>query len=413
MKRVCLRVLFLALLMALPAHHLSGQQPALALELSLITEVDGYRVEFGRIGAVVADEQGRMFVADVHEIGQVIAVLDPRGNRIGTFGGRGEGPGEFTYLASTLGWMGDTLVAMDHRYNQTKVKFFDAEGRVVHTSTLGTEPGLSVTRPQVLSAGPEMFVLRFLFTPGGIRGRDEPAELIWPEARYGKLGRDGSFLSLPTLSEAGSETGAGATRGMVLCQSVDRMWLSGFSPPFTDRGPLRAFTPAGELARGHSDSLYIEIVDPESGAVTRSFSHETRPIPLTDAAWESVPEIREIRQHEEEIFNSKVEAAGPPGNPCPVLEMRPEFHPVMRTLLVDEQGRFWVELTTREGFVLAGFDETGRFLGQAPMPDRDPRVNPYIRDNRLYVVTVDEMEVQGLLVYEIRGSGTGDEGSTY
>ena len=41
------------------------------------------------------------------------------------------------------------------------------------------------------------------------------------------------------------------------------------------------------------------------------------------------------------------------------------------------------------------------------MPDRDPRVTPYIRNNLLYVVTVDEMDVQGSQVYEVRPSGNG------
>jgi hypothetical protein len=36
------------------------------------------------------------------------------------------------------------------------------------------------------------------------------------------------------------------------------------------------------------------------------------------------------------------------------------------------------------------------------MPDRDPGVTPYVRDNRLYLATIDDLRVQGVQVYDIQ-----------
>jgi hypothetical protein len=157
------------------------------------------------------------------------------------------------------------------------------------------------------------------------------------------------------------------------------------------------------LVKASPDSLFLEVVDPESGARIRSLSRDHPRIRLDHATWNALPEIREIRLVEEEL-GSEAAAQGSPDDPCPVFEMRPEFQPVVRSLVVDEQGRFWLELTSEGGFVLTGFGAQGSFLGQAPMPDRDPTVYPYVRDGRLYLVTVDGLGVQGLQVYEIHES---------
>lgn len=371
------------------------------LELNLVTAVDGYEVEFGRIGAVVAGEDGQIFVADVHDLGQEIFVFDEHGNRTRVFGGKGGGPGEFMHMIPTLAWFGDALAAMEGFAGRRTIKLFDTQGHVLRTHTLPIESGLSGLRSHLFGSGPDILLLELTSPPPRVLDPDKPLEVFQPEARYEKLAPDGSVLPFPDLTEPGVLTGAGALRGLVYCQGKGGTWVSFFSPPFNDRGPLRAFTPNGDLVRATPDSLYIEIVDVETTAVVRSFSREFPMILLDDDAWNALPEIREIHALEEEL-GSEAEAFGSPGDPCGVFEMRPEFQPVVRSLVVDDQGRFWAELTGPEGFVLAGFDGQGTFLGQAPMPDRDPTVYPYVRANRLYIATVDDLGVQGIRVYEIR-----------
>jgi hypothetical protein len=69
----------------------------------------------------------------------------------------------------------------------------------------------------------------------------------------------------------------------------------------------------------------------------------------------------------------------------------------------DEAGRLWVESTGPDGvgFLLGLIDSDGRLLGEGPMPDRDERVTPFARGDRLYVVTRDSLDVQGVQVYRV------------
>jgi hypothetical protein len=183
--------------------------------------------------------------------------------------------------------------------------------------------------------------------------------------------------------------------------AADRQAMSGFSPPFSDRGPLQAFTPTGELVRAHRDTYQLDVIDSRSGEVTRTIRREVPLIPLGDDDWEAVAEVREVRDHERQ-WGGRLEAMGFPGKPCPIYEMRPEFFPAIRTVISDETGRLWVEATSRDGSALAVFDVDGRFLGETQMPQRDPKVTPYVQGNRLHIATIDQFDVQSVEVYELR-----------
>ena len=149
------------------------------------------------------------------------------------------------------------------------------------------------------------------------------------------------------------------------------------------------------------DAYVIDIIDSASGDTIRSIQHDVPGVAVTDEDWERLPEVQWLRQIELES-GARLEAVGYPGTPCPLDGMRPEYFPVLRTIVSDEVGRLWVEATDQGGFSLAVFDSSGRLVGEAPMPDRDPRVTPYARRNLLYIVTIDDFDVQGIEVYELR-----------
>ena len=114
------------------------------------------------------------------------------------------------------------------------------------------------------------------------------------------------------------------------------------------------------------------------------------------------PEIQRLRAFEREAGGA-LTAAMDPGTPCPIDEMRPEFLPVLRTVISDENGRLWVEATATTGFTLTVFAADGTVLGETAMPERDPTVSPYARGGLLYLVTRDEYGVQSIEVYEVLG----------
>lgn len=391
-------------------HHTAGDEedrhphPTSQLELELETRVEGHALGLGAIGAIVADHEGRIFVADVHDLGQEIVVLNAAGSRVDAFGGRGQGPAEFTSLQPTLARLGDTLVALDAR--QQRVTLFDPVGQVVATRRWPIEVGMAFPARQLFEGGDDAYLLEIGRSPMRRLSVDRPPEPPEPPAfppRYLRLSADGRTSHLPELRDSLADIGHGESN-VVTCMTPGGGMVHFLLPPFSDRGPLRAFTPAGELVKAHRDAFRIDIIDGASGDLRRSIRRTVPPLPLRDEDWEALPEIQLLRRYEREAGGS-LEALGDPGTPCPLDGMRPETLPVLRTVVSDEVGRIWLEVTTREGFALALLDRDGAFLGQTRMPDRDSGVAPYARGDRLYLVTVDDLGLQGIEVYRARFGG--------
>lgn len=66
--------------------------------------------EFASIRSVIADAEGRIYVADVQT--NELKVFDRNGDFLRMLGRAGEGPGEFGQVYG-LGWLGDTLAVLD------------------------------------------------------------------------------------------------------------------------------------------------------------------------------------------------------------------------------------------------------------------------------------------------------------
>lgn len=145
------------------------------------------------------------------------------------------------------------------------------------------------------------------------------------------------------------------------------------------------------LARAEETAYRIDLVEAESGRTVRSIERDHPPSPVTDEDWaRATREFREVELRREGALG------------CDIDGMRPEFHPVLRTVISDDSGRLWVEATAPDGIAGAIIDASGRLLGEAPSPKRDGRVIPYARGNLLYVVTMDQDELQSVRVYEAR-----------
>lgn len=69
-------------------------------------------------------------------------------------------------------------------------------------------------------------------------------------------------------------------------------------------------------------------------------------------------------------------------------------------MVSDAQGRLWVESTRPGGTTLSLFAADGMFLGETTMPARDPAVAVFVRGNHLHIVTIDNLDVQSIQLYE-------------
>jgi hypothetical protein len=187
-------------------------------------------------------------------------------------------------------------------------------------------------------------------------------------------------------------------------QSVDCEAADGtihiLSIPFRTWSPREAFLSNGSLATAHRDSLVLEILEPTTGESIREIKRTMPPIALTDERWESLPEVVEFRAIQREA-NGELWLPGDPSEACELS--RPEHLPAIRAIASDEAGRLWVEIAAPTGFRLNVFQGDGSLLGEADMPPRDASVPFFVLDNTLYLVTTDELEIQSIEVYDVRG----------
>src|SRR5690606_9918176 len=156
-------------------------------------------------------------------------------------------------------------------------------------------------------------------------------------------------------------------------------------------GPLRAFVSPQELARVSPEEYRIDVIDVTSGDTVRTLERDYPALRLTDEEWAEATRY----------FHEIDRAVGPLN--CDLESMRPEYLPIVRSMVSDNEGRLWVETRRADGYAVSVIDREGQLLGEASLPPRDVRVPLYVRNGRLYLVAIDEYDVQSLEVYGIEG----------
>lgn len=387
-KRRVLPTAFLALAALALASPIPAAAQAASGRLALrpALTIDGKEFNFGRIGAVVAGADGRIYVADVHQQARQIVIFDARGQRSGQRGGAGAGPGEFLSLHTTLAFYGSSLAAIDDRQRPVRITLWDSQGGVSTRDWPGSQTPSNTT---LFSGGDRLYGSAFISSYTALDFGETPQqrpELVPVLLAFEAEGA--SSISMPDteaylLRVDGEDCRAGGT-------------IHPFSRPLYDGGPFIAFLPGGEVARSRRDSFRIEVVNLQTGQVVRTYRRDVQPRALTDEVWAADRWVRGARRIEQEFGR----LSGLDGQPCGILE-RPAVEPLIRSMVSDDAGRLWVESTTTQGTTLTGIGPRGELLGEAFMPARDMRVAPYVRGDRLYLTTIDDLDVQSVEVFDI------------
>ncbi|HEX7051094.1 MAG TPA: 6-bladed beta-propeller [Longimicrobiales bacterium] len=323
--------------------------------------------EFGRIGNVIADAAGRIYVADA--IAHEVRVFGPDGALVRRIGREGGGPGEFGALQS-IGWLGERLAVLDPR-----------NGRL----------GLFSRTGEWLAQRPYMAL-----TGSGIRLYPAGAgELYMPMVRVTGAGTE--LVYIRQTLEGPADTlpyRRGGTARPSLSVTCRHSAGRGISVYTADLAPemLRVPAPGVHWAEAWTADYRIAFTAP-TGDTVRIIERDLPRLPVSDAAW----------QREEAAFREFLDQF--PDERCePDGLQRPEAMARLRTITFDDVGRMWVERRGEGGFMLDAFDPAGRLLGEVAVPDRLERVPPFIRGDRLYLVVVDEFEVEYVKVFDIAGA---------
>jgi hypothetical protein len=144
----------------------------------------------------------------------------------------------------------------------------------------------------------------------------------------------------------------------------------------------------GRIAIADRGRYRIRIVDSNSGSPVLVIERPYPEVSVSDENWS-----RESARYQRLLDRSGSVRCNPPYE-------RPARLPVLRSLTADRSGRIWIEVSTQAGISLNVIDPAGTgTVAEAPMPDRDPTVMPYVRADRLYLVGLDAYGVQSIMMY--------------
>jgi hypothetical protein len=309
----------------------------------------------GRIVSVVADSAGVIYAADGSD--QQIRVFGADGRPLRTMGRRGAGPGELRDVYS-LAWVGDTLAALDPA--NARIALYTRDGRPAGTWHVQALSG-DARVIRLYRAGPrQIFAMAVRPAAGG------------SDRVYVRYGPSGPADTLPGPPFDPRNRGSA-----VACHRPDG-GISFFDVPFAPSA-LTTIAPAGDFVRVWLADYRIAFLH-AGGDTARVVERGRVPVPITEEEW------RTATASYEEFLGRNVGASCEPRSlPRAVAK------PALRHVLFDDDGRMWVEATTAAGWEWEVFDASGRLLGAMPAPTRDERIEPLVRNGRIYLVTADSL----------------------
>ncbi len=296
---------------------------------------------------------GRIVIANVGT--DELRVFDASGTHLATWGGQGEGPGEFTGLWQVEPWPGDSIVAW--HAPRFGISVFDAQGNFARTIRLVHDEGISPMqrfRPQ--STKRDGTILAAHSPEGG--------DTVAVQLRDGKGEVQSSFGTHPGREPVWASWGDLTVVGN------------------TGRYEVRAFGADGSLAR----------------IVRRD--HIPRPPTQGDvAAYIEQRVASNIRATESEQAQSRRQY-----QTVPVAEYFPAFESIMR----DALDHLWVEEyevpgEERPGSLWAVFDPEGQVLGFVETPEGLWIFE--IGEDYILGRTLDELNVEYVQLWPLERSG--------
>ena len=298
---------------------------------------------FGSHVDLVVGDEGQMYMAD-RPSGNIF-IVSTSGDLLGTFGGRGSGPGEYQMLGG-LWWVEDGPEVWFSDANLRRVSRFTPDGKLIDTKRFSGVEESFVGLLQIAGR-------RFL----GRKPQHEGEQVLTQYAFLDDdLQWDREFITL--LSQR-------------MWRSPDGNWIA-YWPRFEGRPRIATFSD-GRIVISDPRNSWITIYSPEGEAEIRFVRDWVAP-PIT------AEERREFYRSVGNLTEQQVAASA----------RLPEAGPPFQQMVTDDESRIWVQRTrTAEseqmggGFEYDVFDTEGRWLGTQPL-DFTPLIikGGYLYDTR-------------------------------
>jgi len=322
---------------------------------------------------------GRIVVANRGS--QELRVFDRAGVHLATWGGRGEGPGEFNSLLAVADWQGDSLIAW---YSQReRLSVFDLDGNFGRTMIPG-DPGDGRDTPEEALVNGTILTSRF--SPGGAGLGDG---LVRPERQYFIVDAEGGQVAeVARNPDTESFTSTSGDMFMVMTIPFTRstrtaVWAGRFVVAPNDGYEIRAYGPAGTLEL---------IVRRDHALVAPTPAH-------LDAYIERQMATRPPEERAERRQSLREQLAEVP---------MPATFPAFDEVLADAHGNLWVQEYDVPGEehpnpLWTVFDPEGRVLGFVETPS-GLRIHEIGQDYILGRAT-DDLGVEYVQVWSLERSG--------
>ena len=362
-------------------HARLADRPALS-----VGELDGpEEYLFGRIASVARDGEGNLVVAD-GRAGE-IRVFDARGRHLRTFGGMGEGPGEFQDLSGAWPVSGG-IVAVDRR--QQRIASFGAEGSLVATSRFtGIGEMGALDNLGMVGSGMVLNQVRDMgmssLEESSLERAAEALEDDGASVLFLRHGLDGGLVD--TLARRPGEKMLMRTSGSGETMSVNLLRV-----PFSRR-PTAVGSPEGAAVTGGGE--YEVVLFGDDGA-PRTIARLDEPPPArTDAHLEAY-----VRNSGNPLLNDEASVRA-------MVEMYqsmplPERLPAYTKLLLAETGELWARRYRMRGESMDHWDvfaPDGVHLGRVNVPTSF-QVKEISRNQAVGIAT-DELGVERVQVRDL------------
>lgn len=335
------------------------------------------QIEDDRIGLVQGidvDEQGRVYVGDY--INMQVHRYMPDGTYDDSFGGRGQGPGEFQAISGMDMGPNDSLFVHD-RMARRIVAFSTGNERRSTTTTLPSrDDGLSssmIGGPLVglhgiwvLPDGEKVVVSGCGFSPENRNEKDRSIRLHF-------LGEEDAIATVPDREFIVFENGGFSVRLM----------------PFGQR-PVVAVDQEGHVLYGMNEQIEIQRVDPASGNTETVVEDNHTPIPVTDELLET-----EIQRMGSELSSDQVEQ---------LRREAPDAMPAFEHMVVDTENRTWIAVNDPDAFdegntMYRVFDESGQQLSEFTL--EGIVFLQVVKDGKAYGIRTSSSGAQKVDIYNV------------
>jgi hypothetical protein len=345
--------------------------------------IDGYEHDLVPISRLAVGTDGRIVVPQAQD--RVLRFFREDGEPMGTFGGPGQGPGEFAWMAR-IGWVGDTLWVNDPVAGRITAVLPDLElgwtRPTTRTVRLPTGDGRSADIPNSSPVARYPDGTWLMSAVGGV-SVELPSPFRGDSTALVRTDPDGRVLDLVLVRGPDPNASFRPGDGSVFAMPFALRTYTGVGT----RG-LRIALARPEVGPGEEVTVHLDVRDPEGEGVF-SRSVEVPGVPLPRTAVDSVLDLMRDR------------GAAPQGLEAAVLESSPEVYPPLENLVVGMDGSIWVGIRQpdpddRRYLVFAS---DGALQGWVGLPQRS-RVMEATMD-RVWAVELDEVDVPSVVTYSV------------